>query len=139
MAGDQYVVMQGTIQQATLHDKLQSCNLSRGCFKKYFNNGSGDIVMMFDGCETSILSPIIMFFGKPFSTNRVHGDRSSSCYCQASRLVKCAYKVVSLYLLRSFMSCHYENYKDAPIISVVCTAVNCQAPQDDGELHHCVG
>ena len=66
MAGDQYVVMQGTIQQATLHDKLQSCNLSRGCFKKYFNNGSGDIVMMFDGCETSILSPIIMFFGKPF-------------------------------------------------------------------------
>ena len=27
MARDQYVVMQGTIQQATLHDELQSCNL----------------------------------------------------------------------------------------------------------------
>ena len=75
MAGDQYFMMQGTIMQATLHDKLQSCNLSQGCFKKYCDNCSGDIGVSFDGCDTILSIPwqdivhylhIIMFFGKPF-------------------------------------------------------------------------
>ena len=81
-AGDQYFIMQGTIQQATLHDKLQSCNLSRGCFKNYFGNHSGDIGVTFEGCDTTLAvpcqdifhySPIIMFFGKPFDQLRPWG------------------------------------------------------------------
>ncbi len=75
MARDQYFVMQGTIQQATLHNKLQSCNLSRGHFKKYAANCSGDVGVTFDGCDTILSMPwqdfihnslIIMYFGKPF-------------------------------------------------------------------------
>ena len=77
--------MQGTIQRATLHDELQSSNLSRGRFKKYFDNCSGDIGVSFDGSDTILSVPwqdiihyshIIMFLAS-HSTNSVHGDLSS--------------------------------------------------------------
>ncbi len=55
MSGDHFVVMQGTIDRATLFNELRSNNLSKSHFKKYFDNKSGDIGITFDGCE-SILS-----------------------------------------------------------------------------------
>ncbi len=55
MSGDHFIVLQGTINQATLFDELWSSNLSQSHFKKYFNNMSGDIGIDFDGWD-SILS-----------------------------------------------------------------------------------
>jgi hypothetical protein len=72
MAGNNFFVIQGTICQATLHDKLQSNYLSQSCFKKYFEDRSGDIGVPLDGCDTILSKPwqdiihyshIIMFFG----------------------------------------------------------------------------
>ena len=82
MVGDQYFVMQGTIQWATLHSKIQSHNLSRGHFLKCFDSCSGDIIVSFDGCDTILSVPgqdiigylhIIMFLACNL-TNHVHGD-----------------------------------------------------------------
>ncbi len=55
MSGDHFVVMQGKIDRATLFNELRSNNLSKSCFKIYFDNNSGDIGIAFDGCK-SILS-----------------------------------------------------------------------------------
>ncbi len=70
-----FFVTQGQIEQATLHDKIQSNCLLRGLFKKYYNNRSGDFVIFFDGIETILSVPwqdlinyshIVMLFGKSF-------------------------------------------------------------------------
>ena len=85
ITGDQYFVIQGTIRRATLHDKIQSCNLLWGRFLKYCDNRSGDIGVGFDGCDTILsiswldiigYSHIIMFLASHL-TNRVNGDRFS--------------------------------------------------------------
>jgi hypothetical protein len=75
MAGNKFFVMQGWIEQATLHDELQSNCLSRSLFKKYYNNRSGNFSISFDGTETILSVPwqdlinyahIVMLFGKSF-------------------------------------------------------------------------
>jgi hypothetical protein len=79
LAGDHFFVMQGTIHQATLYDKLQSNNLW-SCFKKYVDNCSGDAGVALDGCDTVLSVPwqdiiyyshIIMLFGKPFDQSHL--------------------------------------------------------------------
>ena len=85
MGGDRCFVMQGMIQRATLHKKIQSYNLSQGCFLKYFYNHSGDISVSFDGYDTilSVLGKILLdicissCFLASHSTNRIHEDRFS--------------------------------------------------------------
>ncbi len=75
MAGNHFFVMQGWIVRATLHNKLQSNLLSRTWFKKYYDNQSGNISLVFDGSNKTLSVPwqdiinyshIIMFFGKTF-------------------------------------------------------------------------
>ena len=75
MAGDHFVVLQETINQATLYNEIHSQKLSWSLFKKYLDNHSGDIGVTFDRDDNvlSVLwydiihySHIVMFFGKPF-------------------------------------------------------------------------
>jgi hypothetical protein len=75
MARNKFFVMQGWIEQATLHNELQSNCLLRGLFKKYYNNRSGNFGISFDGTETILSVPwqdlinyshIVMLFGKSF-------------------------------------------------------------------------
>ncbi len=82
MSGDHFVVMQGTINQVTLFNELQSNNLLKSHFKKYLDNMSGDIGIAFDGCEVILSIPwhdiihfshVIMFFGKLFDQSRPWG------------------------------------------------------------------
>jgi hypothetical protein len=63
-------------------DELQSNNLSKSCFKKYFDNKSSDIAIAFDGCKSILSVPwhdiihyshVIMFFGKPFDQSHPLG------------------------------------------------------------------
>ncbi len=56
---------------------------------------------------TDLLKPLRDILG----WNRKAKD-VQSCYYQALRLVKYTNNVVSSYLLRAFLSCHYESYKD---------------------------
>jgi hypothetical protein len=74
--------MQGTMNRATLFDELQSNNLSKSHFMKYFHDMSGDIGIAFDGCESILSIPwhdiiyyshVIMFFGKQFDQSRLLG------------------------------------------------------------------
>ncbi len=82
MSGDHFFVMQGTINRATLFNKLQPNNLSKNCFKKYFDNMSGNIGIAFDGCNSILSVPlhdiihhshIVMIFGKLFDQSRPWG------------------------------------------------------------------
>ena len=82
MAGASFYVIQGTISRATLHSEIQSNKLSCSLFMKYFTNQSGDIGIMFNGCEMTLSVPwhnviyyshIIMFFGKCFDQLRPWG------------------------------------------------------------------
>ncbi len=82
MSGDHSIVMQGIINRATLFDELQSNNLSKSHFMKYFCNKSGDIGIAFDGYESILSVPwhdiiyyshVIMFFGKSFNQSRPLG------------------------------------------------------------------
>ncbi len=82
MSGKQYILMQGCIVQATLHDKLVSKMLSWSRFKCYYKNRSGNIGVVFDRSSAilSVLwqniinySHIIMFFGKQFDQSFLFG------------------------------------------------------------------
>jgi hypothetical protein len=75
MSGDHFAVMQGIINRSTLFDELQSNNLSKSHFMKYFNDKRGDIGIAFNGCKSILSLPwhdiiyyshVIMFLGKPF-------------------------------------------------------------------------
>jgi hypothetical protein len=73
MSGKQYIIMQGCIIQATLHNEFISKMLLRSRFKCYYENRSGDIGVVFDGSSAILSVPwhdiinyshIIMFFEK---------------------------------------------------------------------------
>jgi hypothetical protein len=87
MSGDSFYVLQGTISLATLYNEIQSNNLSRSWFMKYFENCSGDLGISSKGCNKILpltchnmieYSHIIMFFVKSF--DQLHPWGSVLCF-----------------------------------------------------------
>jgi hypothetical protein len=82
MSGDSFYVLQGTISQATLYNKIGSKNLSQSRFMKYFANCSRDFGISCESCNKILSLPwhnvieyshTIMFFAKSFDQLRPWG------------------------------------------------------------------